>query len=207
MADAKDVIAERTASLSDSVELSPVDFLKATIAAKDARIAELNAAVREWLCDACQRVYPGPPRAGLHCVICLQCGGNTGPRVTMEKRKADARIAELESRLHQIATASPDSTKTVLKRVRAYLDARLILDPKGHGPISVATMPGTAPAVLHASDLEMLLQYAAPQDEWAAFEEHWTGICKHGNDNGWRGVAWAAWKARAELATRSTEGA
>jgi len=49
--------------------------------------------VHEWLCDTCATVFPGPPQKGFHCVICPKCNGTTGPRVTMEKRKAEAALA------------------------------------------------------------------------------------------------------------------
>lgn len=64
--------------------------------AAEAQNVELRGEVREWLCDKCNTVYPGPPQKGFACVQCPQCGGNTGPRNVMELRTAEARCRELE---------------------------------------------------------------------------------------------------------------
>lgn len=55
-------------------------------------IDELRAEVKEWLCDACNTVYPGPPQKGFACVICPLCQGNTGPRNVVEIRKLRAAL-------------------------------------------------------------------------------------------------------------------
>lgn len=70
----------------------------ATIEEQKDKIAELTAKVREWLCDECNTVYPGPPLSGLACVICTKCHGDTAPRQSMELRRARQRIAELEAK-------------------------------------------------------------------------------------------------------------
>lgn len=62
-----------------------------------AEVARLTSEVKEWLCDTCNTVYPGPPQKGVWCVVCPSCGGNTAPTKTIELRKANARISELEA--------------------------------------------------------------------------------------------------------------
>lgn len=57
--------------------------------------AELLAEVREWLCEACDAVYPGPPQDGVWCVICPKCGGDTGPRGYIERKKLKAALTAL----------------------------------------------------------------------------------------------------------------
>lgn len=54
----------------------------------------LRAAVKEWMCEACNYVYPGSPQPGFHCVICPRCEGRTAPRQTIELRKANAQVKE-----------------------------------------------------------------------------------------------------------------
>ena len=38
---------------------------------------EVLALVREWLCEKCNTVFPGPPQPGASCLICPKCGGTT----------------------------------------------------------------------------------------------------------------------------------
>jgi len=57
-----------------------------------AEVAELRAEVKEWLCEKCNFVYPGPPQAGWRCVICPKCGGSTAPRLTVESSRLQARL-------------------------------------------------------------------------------------------------------------------
>ena len=52
----------------------------------------LCAEVREWLCETCRFVYPGPPMPGLRCVVCPQCSGPTAPRHTVEMRELRAEL-------------------------------------------------------------------------------------------------------------------
>lgn len=54
-------------------------------------------------------------------------------------------------------------------------------------------------AACAAQDARQSVNPAA--DERALFEKHWPEIHGHGVDGGWRGTAWAAWQARAALAT------
>ena len=65
--------------------------------ALQAEVARLTSEVREWLCDSCNTIYPGPPQKGVWCVVCPKCGGDTAPTKTIELRKARTRIAELEA--------------------------------------------------------------------------------------------------------------
>lgn len=67
--------------------------LRSRLERAEAQAAELRAEVQEWLCGACNTVYPGPPQHGFSCVICPKCSGTTGPRVTMDKRKLEAQLA------------------------------------------------------------------------------------------------------------------
>lgn len=64
---------------------------------REKRIAELAAAVKEWLCLKCNTVYQGPPQEGIWCVMCPKCGGETGPRDSIKLTVANKRIAELEA--------------------------------------------------------------------------------------------------------------
>lgn len=70
-----------------------------TIAAKDAELRELRAQVREWLCESCNTVYPGPPKPGVAGVICPNCGSLTGPRSSAELRRIQAENADLRREL------------------------------------------------------------------------------------------------------------
>lgn len=68
----------------------------------EAKIAEINAEVREWLCEDCNIVYQGPPKWGIWSAMCTKCGGATGPRNSVELRKAKKRIAKLQNTLEEI---------------------------------------------------------------------------------------------------------
>jgi hypothetical protein len=54
--------------------------------------------VREWCCEKCNTVYPGPPQLGLLCVICPKCSGNTMPYPTWERRKIQQECAQFRSK-------------------------------------------------------------------------------------------------------------
>jgi hypothetical protein len=56
----------------------------------------LNA--EEWLCKECNTVFPGPPQAGVYCIICPKCGGVTGPRDRIEY---ELNLAALTDKLRQ----------------------------------------------------------------------------------------------------------
>lgn len=63
----------------------------------EVELVQLRALVKEWLCETCHTVYPGPPQPGFACVICPKCGGDTGPRERMAYRKELAKArADLE---------------------------------------------------------------------------------------------------------------
>lgn len=72
-------------------------------------LAMLRAEVREWLCDSCNTVYPGPPASGCLCVICPKCNGNTGPRLSVENRKLRVQLEQEWCELRKLkeATKSP----------------------------------------------------------------------------------------------------
>lgn len=60
---------------------------------------ELAALVREWLCENCNTVYPGPPQPGFRCVICPRCGGATGPKEAVLLRRETLRAEKAEAEL------------------------------------------------------------------------------------------------------------
>lgn len=72
---------------------------KAEITTLRARCEELEKEVREWLCEDCNTVYPGPPAKGFQCVVCPKCGGTTLPRTLTERRKAEQRAESAEAKL------------------------------------------------------------------------------------------------------------
>ena len=53
-------------------------------------IDKAKAEVREWICESCNTVYPGPPQDGFSCVVCPKCGGRTDTRAGAEIRKLKA---------------------------------------------------------------------------------------------------------------------
>jgi hypothetical protein len=69
------------------------------LAAAEADLERLRALVREWLCERCNTVYPGPPQKGLKCVICPKCGGMTGPLQWVEQRKIEAELQQARKEL------------------------------------------------------------------------------------------------------------
>jgi hypothetical protein len=75
-----------------------ISDLRAYAAKLEAENAELLKEVREWICDTCATVYPGPPQKGTSCVVCQNCKGSTGPRLRMEKRKLEADAATVRER-------------------------------------------------------------------------------------------------------------
>lgn len=75
------------------------DEAEVQLAARDKELAEAQALVKEWLCANCNTVYPGPPRKGFACIICPKCGGQCGPRTTMELRIARAALVAERARV------------------------------------------------------------------------------------------------------------
>jgi hypothetical protein len=63
------------------------------IEALRAEVAELRAEVRDWLCEKCRTVYPGPPQPGVWCVVCPKCDGATAPLQTVLLREARAALS------------------------------------------------------------------------------------------------------------------
>ena len=69
---------------------------------------ELLTDVREWLCEKCNYVYPGPPQPGVMAIICPRCGGTTLPMQAHYRKRADAaesRLAATERALERIEVA------------------------------------------------------------------------------------------------------
>ena len=109
----------------------------------DIDLDTLRAEVREWLCNKCNRVYPGPPQAGFACVQCPKCSGQTGPRVTMELRAATGELAAARALLADVATkmmpffteeTSQDGGKTWCKDGPGSIMDRIYSFLKGGAP-------------------------------------------------------------------------
>ena len=66
------------------------DAEQRTIRELEAERDALIADVREWACEKCNFVYPGPPQPGVRCVVCPRCGGSTMPHTTLRRRRAEA---------------------------------------------------------------------------------------------------------------------
>ena len=76
---------------------------------------EVLALVREWLCEKCNTVFPGPPQPGASCLICPKCGGTTTPRPLAEKRIAERERDEaLELCQREVAKANKTTTAALL---------------------------------------------------------------------------------------------
>jgi hypothetical protein len=69
-------------------------------------LRKLRAEVREWLCDKCNTVYPGPPQPGFSCVICPKCGGYTSPRLAVENRRLGKEIERLRAEVTHLESVS-----------------------------------------------------------------------------------------------------
>lgn len=76
-----------------------ISLLNIQLAEAQRENAELRAAVSEWLCIKCNYVYPGPPQPGVMCLICPRCGGDCGPRLSMELRLVKGKLASVEEKL------------------------------------------------------------------------------------------------------------
>jgi len=57
-------------------------------------LEEMRKEVREWACDDCNTIYPGPPAEGLSCVICPKCKGRTAPRSKIDLIRARRELEE-----------------------------------------------------------------------------------------------------------------
>lgn len=88
-------------------------------------VAELRREVREWLCEKCSMVYPGPPQPGFACVQCPSCHGITLPRWSSELRRAGAQLRQLDSELERLRSAPVLTWKRMRNEVPVS-DGRLI---------------------------------------------------------------------------------
>lgn len=86
------------------------------------KLAELIALVKEWGCDDCNTVYPGPPQKGFNCVVCPKCGGNTTPLPGIKLRRIERELAA-ERELTNAITAEVDYLHNKLRDRIAELDA------------------------------------------------------------------------------------
>lgn len=66
---------------------------------------ELKAEVKEWICVACNTIYPGPPVKGAGCVMCPRCNGDCGPRLFMENRALKKERDEMKEKAEGLAHA------------------------------------------------------------------------------------------------------
>lgn len=71
------------------------EFDRDTVLAMLNEVEHLRREVREWMCDGCNTVYPGPPQPGIWCVQCPRCGGDTAPRGVIERRRLEREIERL----------------------------------------------------------------------------------------------------------------
>src|SRR5262245_35719850 len=74
---------------------------KASTRAAEARITQLSAEVKEWLCVGCKMVYQGPPQNGVWCVVCPKCNGDCGPKNLIEKLEAERQKDALAGKLKE----------------------------------------------------------------------------------------------------------
>lgn len=58
------------------------------------QLSELTSLVKEWICEKCNYVYPGPPQDGFKCVICPRCSGHTMPRPVYDRRRLESQLSE-----------------------------------------------------------------------------------------------------------------
>lgn len=78
-------------------------FDPTTVLALLDEIERLRREVREWMCDGCNTVYPGPPQPGIWCVQCPQCGGDTAPRGVIERRRLEREVERLRAGVERVA--------------------------------------------------------------------------------------------------------
>lgn len=77
-------------------------FTAEELARLRARVEELTGAVREWLCDKCNTVYPGPPQKGFWCVQCPKCGGPTGPKYLIVNKHLRAELGAKQAEIDRL---------------------------------------------------------------------------------------------------------
>lgn len=105
-------LAERLRENAEVGRYCGSDYMDAasTIKRLQRELECLRAEVKEWACDACNTVYPGPPQKGTACVVCPDCGGRTAPRSTIDlirtRRQLDeARKDTPNINQHEVADA------------------------------------------------------------------------------------------------------
>lgn len=78
------------------------EAVRPRIEALEAENTDLLRQVREWLCEACNTVYPGPPQEGVKCVVCPSCGGFTAPSLAVERRRLQRTNADLLTEIRRV---------------------------------------------------------------------------------------------------------
>ena len=84
----------------------------------------LRQEVREWLCESCNWVYPGPPQPGVMCVICPRCKGFTGPFTSTKLRIAEKELKELRAvvaRARELIEEGHHSTSGPCETCKAFI--------------------------------------------------------------------------------------
>lgn len=76
--------------------------LKAQLSEKDARIAELEKEITEWICQHCRMVFPKPKEFHID-NPCPNCSRQIFPRGIIERVEQREKISNLENLLHEIA--------------------------------------------------------------------------------------------------------
>jgi hypothetical protein len=74
---------------------------------------KVRGEVKEWLCESCNTVYPGPPQEGFKCVECPKCGGDCGPHETIKRRKAEAETIKWKKICGLIARSEREKMKRI----------------------------------------------------------------------------------------------
>lgn len=105
------------------------------------RLAELRREVREWMCDGCNTVYPGPPQPGIWCVQCPQCGGDTAPRGVIERRRLEREVERLRREREVLMEALTPASEAMADLDKGYYRVAK-QDPGGYvmGSVSVASL-------------------------------------------------------------------
>jgi hypothetical protein len=70
--------------------------------------AALRAEIKEWLCESCNTVLPGPPSPGADCVVCPFCRGFCGPRGMIQRWKLEKENAALKERAEKAEEKAVD---------------------------------------------------------------------------------------------------
>jgi len=113
------------------------------VASKQARIDELLHDVKEWLCEDCNTVYPGPPALGFDCLVCPKCNGMTGIRLRIEHRRIERLLDECRSHISA-------ENFGLLQRIDAALGRA---DPPEKSPVILTESPRLDPRIRRLHDL------------------------------------------------------